>query len=677
MSSNGVQGTNSGPISFPGIVSGIDYNSIISKLTSLTLAPTTALNAQITTLNNANVELIRINNYLQSVQSTLVALSNPDIYNAYDATSSNATAVTASGIAGQAAIAGAYTIDKVVTATSTEVTSNANAGYGITAKITSGTYAGQNSDTVPLIDSYAAVTPSNGSGSTGTVTVDGVTITYDVNAQSLDTILNNITTQVDTNADSGFLATLVGGKVEFTSSDKPISLGAPQDSGNLLDVLRLSSAHVLNTAGGGKVVGTANVGGIDPAASFDNTNSANFKTPVTAGTFTINGVAISVTATQSLNDVLDAINSSDAGVTATFNSITNQIVLTSNATGPQSIVLGQSGDTSNFLSASGLTTASGGKTLIGSQAEVIVQSPGGAKQTYYSNSNTVTNAITGVQLNLQSNTSTPFTINVAQDSSQLVSAVTAFVSAYNAAVSEINTATQAPVVSQPGLGSGGSGAQSVGGGVLFGNNDVRSVALQLSSIVSGFLGSGTSYNSLSQIGLNLSDNFSTYTSGNNSNNLGNAGGSSSGSSTSPIQSTSYQGTDGTLQPLDVNALVSALDANPSAVQSLLNGANGLTTQLGTYLTGVTGAPTILDSGPVGNIPATSIIQNYENTNTDTIQSLQQQITQITDNANEQANSLRSQFVASETLIAQLQAEQQTLAAALGFTVSSSSSSSGA
>ena len=47
----------------------------------------------------------------------------------------------------------------------------------------------------------------------------------------------------------------------------------------------------------------------------------------------------------------------------------------------------------------------------------------------------------------------------------------------------------------------------------------------------------------------------------------------------------------------------------------------------------------------------------------------------TDSANAQANNLRSQFSASETAIAQLQAEQQQLAAALGFSVGSSGSSS--
>jgi flagellar capping protein FliD len=109
---------------------------------------------------------------------------------------------------------------------------------------------------------------------------------------------------------------------------------------------------------------------------------------------------------------------------------------------------------------------------------------------------------------------------------------------------------------------------------------------------------------------------------------------------------------------------------------VLNGANGLTAVLGSYLTSVTATPTLLNSGPVGSIPTVSIIQNFENANTDAISSLQQRVSSITDSTNQQADALRTQFVASEALIAQLQAEQQQLAAAFGFSVSSSSSSSG-
>lgn len=692
----GTLGTNVAPISFPGIVSGLDYNAIIQKLTQLSLAPEVSLNAAVVTLNNANTELIKINGLLQSVQNSLDTLSNPNIYQSYNAASSNTGVLTAQGITGESAVAGVYTITKVQTATSTSVLSCTSAGYGITDKLTSGTYAGQNSDTVPLVDSYAAVTPTNGSGSQGQVTVDGVTVSYNVNTQSLDTILNNITAAVKVSADSGFLATLVNGVAEFTSSDQPISLGSSSDQGNLLDVLRLSNAQLNNTSNSGSIAGTANVGGIDLYASFDTTTQAGYKTGVTAGYFTINGVKITVAATQSSNDILNEINGSGAGVVASYNSSTGQLQLTSTSTGPQGIVLGAGGDTSNFLAAAGLTSASGAQTTIGQQAEVDIQTSSGGTQKYYSSSNAVTTAIPGIQLNLQGSYSggTPVTVTVTQSSTQLVNAVTAFMSAYNAAVTEINAATAAPVVLPASPGSGGQ-TKSVGGGVLWNNANAQTIVQELTQITSGFLGSSQNYQgstnapngalfSLSQIGINISDSFSSYTTSNNRDQTGNTGGSqASGQNGAAVQSTTYQGTDGTLQSLSTidpltkisyqQELINAFQSNPSGVQGLLGGSQGLATQLGTYLTSVTGAPTILDSGPVGVIPKMSVIQDFEDTNTDAIDSYQQQIQQLTDNANQQANVLRQQFVASETLIAGLQAEQQQLAAALGFTVSSSSS----
>lgn len=214
MSTNSVAGTNVPPISFPGIVSGIDYNSIINQLTSLSLKPTVALNASVATLNAANVELVKINNLLSSVQNALGNLSNPNLFDSYSGISSDTTALTAAGTPGVAAIPGTYTISKVQTATSTSVVSSATAGHSITDLITSGPYAGQASNTVPLADSYAAITPSNGSGNLGQVTIDGVSISYNVNSQSLNQIIGAINTAVQS-VDSGFSATLVGGTVEI------------------------------------------------------------------------------------------------------------------------------------------------------------------------------------------------------------------------------------------------------------------------------------------------------------------------------------------------------------------------------------------------------------------------------------------------------------------------------
>ena len=653
------------PISFPGIVSGINYNAIISKLTELSLAPTTQLNAQIATLNNANAELVKISNLLSSVQNALANLSNPDLFSTYQAASGDASALSATGIPGVTATPGLYTIDSVKAATNTSVLSSASAGHAITDLITNGPYAGQASNTVPLADSYARVTPQNGASGAGSVTVDGVSISYNVDGQSLNQILNNITSQVDSKSDAGFLATLVNGVVEFTSSDQQISLGSSQDQGNLLSVLQLSNAQLINSAGSGSITGTANVGGIDPDADFNSGDNAGFVTPVTAGTFTINGVKISVSGSQNLTDILNEINSSTAGVTAVFNSITGQIDLTNSASGPQSIVLGATGDTSNFLTATGLTAASGAKTTVGQQSAITVQNPDGTSSTYYNNSNTVTNALPGLSLTIGGNTTTPFTLNVTQNTTLLVSTLSAFVSSYNAAVNEINTATAPPIVLaiQPGTNAT---AQSLPGGILWGNANVQSVVSEFENILGGFLGSGTSYNSLAQIGLSLDSSYSTIEA---------TSADAQGPNQTPVQQSTVDGTDGQLAPLNVSQFLAAYQKNPSAVQNLIAGATSLTNQLGSYLATVTGSPTLLNSGPVGNVPTVSLIQNFENGNNDTITSLEQQVSQISDTANQQATALRAGFVASETAIAGLQAEQQELASVFGFSTSSSSSSS--
>jgi flagellar hook-associated protein 2 len=339
---------------------------------------------------------------------------------------------------------------------------------------------------------------------------------------------------------------------------------------------------------------------------------------------------------------------------ATYNRATGQISLTNKATGPQGIVLGASSDTSNFLSAAGLTGA-GVTTTIGSQAKVVLQTPSGGTQTFYSNSNNVTTAIPGVQINLLAGTNAPFEITVSQDSTQLVSALNNFVSAYNTAVNEIDQATAPPVVTAPQgpqlLGAGQT--QQISGGVLWNNSDVASIRNELENIVSGMVqGNGASYNSLSTIGLQLDDSFTILAQNNST--------GSAGSTTSTLQTQTLQGTSGQLQPLDAGKLQAALAANPSAVQNLLAGAQGIVNQLGSYLTNVTGVPTSVSSGLLGQIPSVSLIQGFENANTSNIESIQQQIKQIQDNANQQADQLRAEFVSSESQIAGYQSLQTQL-----------------
>lgn len=74
------------------------------------------------------------------------------------------------------------------------------------------------------------------------------------------------------------------------------------------------------------------------------------------GQFSINGEAIAVATTDSLNDVVNRINLSAAGVTAAFNALTERIDLAYNQTGSAGVIDLQSDD-SNFLAAMKLDSA--------------------------------------------------------------------------------------------------------------------------------------------------------------------------------------------------------------------------------------------------------------------------------------------------------------------------------
>jgi flagellar hook-associated protein 2 len=430
----------------------------------------------------------------------------------------------------------------------------------------------------------------------------------------------------------------------------------------------------VNGASSGSVTGTAGVGGINQALMFNSTNSggtatdANYVTPVTTGSFTINGVSISVDATKdNLASVLKRINASTAGVLATYDSATGRISLTNKSTGATGIVLGASGDTSNFLSATGLTAASGATTTLGTQASVKFQDSGGSTHTVYSNSNTVTTAIPGVQLNLLSSTASSFQVTVSQDSSKLVSAVNTFVSAYNAAINEVNTATAAPIVPQSTVGSsvGVPQTKAVGGGVLFGSADVEMIKDRLVNMVSSYLPNASGYTSLTQLGLSLTSSFTQLAASDP--NSGSSSSTSTGSQGSAVTTQTVKGTDGQLV-FDSSKIAQAFLDNASAVQNLLAGSQGVVTQMGTYLTGVTGLPTQTENGFLGSIPSVSLLQGVENSNDSQVTSIQQQIQQIKDNANQQADALRAEFVSTESALAGYQALQQQLS---GFFKSSS------
>ena len=658
-------GTDLAPITFPGIASGIDYNAIITKLTSLTLAPNTQYNNQITQLNAKNAELIKINGLLASVQAGLTALSDPATFNSFAATTTDPLDASATQVVNGHPAPGSYFISPTHLATATQISGGASVGVTLDANI-------------PLMSAGTAISATNGTtGQQGLITIDGVSVTYDVNSQSLNTIVANINTAVRAVDASFSMSTGANGSITMLSTGQPISLGSAADRGNLEQVLKLDIAQVNNGGTSYSVTSAGPIGGVNQGTAFAAPGNAGFATAVTTGSFTINGVVIAVNvASDNVTDVLASINSSTAGVVASYDLTSGTFSLTNSGTGPQSIVVGAAGDTSNFLKVAELVPHSGAQTAVGQQAYVAVVTASGALQTAYSNSDSVVGAIPGMALNLTGTTTVPFTVTVAQNSALPISVVTNFVSAYNAALNEIAIATAPPVVQQTALAAGAAAASSVlaSGGVLYGDQTMESLSSRLTQLVTSLSDNGsTTYNSLASIGLSLDSTHTVYQSNTNA-----QGGTVDSTQSGAIASSTADGTDGQFLPLDVTSFAAAFAADPSAVANMFVSTSrtstiGLTNQLGAYLTGVTGMPTTLVSGLVGSIPIVSILQSDENGMTAQITGLNQSIKNVTDKANAQADLLRAQATASEALISQYQSEQ-TYANQLSGSSSSSSSS---
>src|SRR5450830_479727 len=236
--------------------------------------------------------------------------------------------------------------------------------------------------------------------------------------------------------------------------------------------------------------GFANV--TDVAATAGTTLTIAFGT-YTAGTntFTANAakanISIPITAANNtLAGVRDAINASNSSVSATIvnNGTTNQLVVTSKDTGAV-----------NSLKISGVTqlaydpTLAAGNTMTQMQAakDALLNIDGIA---IVKASNTITDAISGVTLNLLSVSTGGVTANMGVTSNQ--SAVQTSVSAFVDAHNKLDTTMRSLTKFDP------TGAAS---GVLLGDATARTVTSQIKSVMTQALGG--SGNTLSQIGVSF------------------------------------------------------------------------------------------------------------------------------------------------------------------------------
>lgn len=449
----------SGTFSAGGLITGLDSNTLIRQLIQLERQPILRMQERISGLETQRDAVRELRTQLLSLRSAAQNFRFSNVFNQYKTTSSEEKVLTAE-TAGPNPVIGSYTLDVQQLASSTVARSGGTLGS-------------------PINTSVAL----NSSGmarevSAGTFKINGVELTIDPETQSLDTILNMITSSAagvnatyDTATDKILLENKNAGDTSV------INLGSSDDSSNFLEVTALRNAtQYTGTNGSTVATGTRHLGSIDPGAKISEISFAGG--PVSAGDFRINGISITVDPEGTLSDLLMAITDSDAGVSATYDSSTDQIRFVSKSLGSRTI--GFSDGTSGFLAAANLTTA---VQEPGKDSQFSIN--GGAVQTR--NSNEVTDAVGDITLKFLSVGQS--TLSVSGDDDKIVEDINAFLTAFNESVDKIAELT----------GEEGN---------LQNDFSIRSIDSLLRNMVFSIVqGAGGDFSSLAGIGISTGDSF--------------------------------------------------------------------------------------------------------------------------------------------------------------------------
>jgi flagellar hook-associated protein 2 len=522
-------------ITFDGLASGLNTKDIISKLLQLEQQPITRLNQRKQDIQKQRDAWKDLGTRLQNLASALGTLTQRGTIVGFAVRPSDGNApFTASARPG--AVAGTYSIQIQQLATATTLRSGSALGADI-------------DPAAPLAD-----VNFRSSITAGTFTINGVAITVDPTSDTLNDVIARINA-----SGAGVTASLVtvDGRTRLAltadTPGGPLQVGMIGDSSNFLSVTSLAGAP----RSGDTVVGTRSLTAVKTTVPL---SQAMLATPVSgSGTLTINGVAIAYdTATDSLSTILNRINASNAGVTASYDSTSDRIVLTAKTTGSLAITVS---DTGNLATALGLTS---GQLQLGQNA---VYSLDGGTTWQYSTSNTISDAIPGVTVTLTRTTTSPYTFTVEPDSESAIAAVRKFVDQFNSVLSFIADKTAYDATTKT-------------AGTLMGDSAVRTVESTLRRLVtSPAINAGGRYRTLADIGISF----------------GAVG--------------SVVGTTNQLQ-VDENKLRAALRENPDAVFELLGATSRATLTTPGDITRVSGTPRppasgryVIGSDGAGNLTA--------------------------------------------------------------------------
>lgn len=386
--------------------------------------------------------------------------------------------------------------------------------------------------------------------------------------------------------------------VESAAQDlRSVSLWAQSQSAATSDPTRLSAAIV---AGSGAGVGGYQVEVSQLANASQRTYA--FVRPASAGTITIDGHDTAVAAGASIGDVVAAINSDARATVYAAATDSGTLVLSSRTTGDTG---------TGFIAltdSTGALTEQTGKAKQGRDAQFTVDGVAGS-----ASSNDVTNAIAGVRLSLRGVTtvSGPITVTVgapASDTDAVKQKLQAFVDVYNSTVDAIRARLDERTVRDP------QTAADQQAGMLNGDTTLTAILSQMrQAIYTPARGLPVGMSSLADLGV------------------------STGSASSVVSRDSLAGK----LTLDTEKLDDALASNPAGVRDLLAGPANVGGWTRTFERIVHGADT---TGGTLDTQITSADAELKR--------IQQTMADMDDRLALKEQTLRAQFTAMETALAQ-------------------------
>lgn len=446
-------------INFSGLGSGIDTESIIQKLLDVERRPAKQLQTHQKELLDKDTAFKTVSAQLIAFQASALSLNRLRAFDVVTAITNNEEAVT--------------------------VTASTGAQVGV-HDIVVNTLA-----KTQRLGSKEFASQSNPVGAAGQIVINGKAIQI----RDTDT-LQNIASNINASG-AGVAASIISpnpNKLILTIGSTQSGVNGRISISDVGDGTVLSSALGLLDAGGGTTL--KNAISTTGAASNQFKDSATsvgtllgLTTPP-AGTVQIAGQNVAIDlSTDSLSGIASKINAASiSGVTASIKSTTDS---TTNITtqrleisGTQSFV-----DNKNILANLGVVQnnyASGKELIAGSDASFTLDGIASSRS-----SNTVTDAIGGVTLNLLKEGGTAANITIAPDTAGIKSAITGFVDSFNKLKDQVDSLSQFD-------------QQTNKTSPLFGDNTTQNL---MDSIVSNFTtdipGLSGSYNQIAQLGITL------------------------------------------------------------------------------------------------------------------------------------------------------------------------------